>query len=187
MARSDAGVIPVVRVAFARGCGDVAFPARLPQGTGRAAFGAITSMVPGTPPVGTDLTGNLVYYCRDLDQPAAVSLVRDKPCRDGFAAVGVSSTREFLLGAAVCIPGSRRRAADAAGARPDLGPVGSGEPSPHRYAQSGDRLAAGPSRHRHPEHRPAGAPDGGCGPISVRSHRMRSRVMVCACSRPHDP
>lgn len=186
MARSDAGVIPVVRVAFARGCGDVAFPARLPQGTGRAAFGAITSMVPGTPPVGTDLTGNLVYYCRDLDQPAAVSLVRDKPCRDGFAAVGVSSTREFLLGAAVCIPGSRRRAADAAGARSDLGPVGSGEPSPTGMRNSATCVLLA-SRHRYPGQCPAGAPDGGCGPTAARSHPMRSRIMVCACSRPHDP
>jgi multicomponent Na+:H+ antiporter subunit E len=58
--------------------GYVVFPTRIPPGTGRAAFGAITSMVPGTLAVGTDLDGNLVYHCLDLDQPVAASLARDE-------------------------------------------------------------------------------------------------------------
>jgi multicomponent Na+:H+ antiporter subunit E len=58
--------------------GYVAFPTRLPPGAGRAAFGAITSLVPGTLSVGTDPAGNLVYHCLDLDQPVAVSLARDE-------------------------------------------------------------------------------------------------------------
>jgi multicomponent Na+:H+ antiporter subunit E len=58
--------------------GYVAFPTRLPPGTGRGAFGAITSSVPGTLAVGTDLAGNLVYHCLDLDKPVAASLARDE-------------------------------------------------------------------------------------------------------------
>jgi len=58
--------------------GYVAFPTRFAPGTGRAAFGAITSLMPGTLPVGTDLNGNLIYHCLDLDQPVAASLARDE-------------------------------------------------------------------------------------------------------------
>jgi multicomponent Na+:H+ antiporter subunit E len=58
--------------------GYVAFPTRLPPGTGRGAFGAITSMVPGTLAVGTDHNGNLIYHCLDLDQPVAASLAHDE-------------------------------------------------------------------------------------------------------------
>ncbi len=58
--------------------GYVAYPTRLPPGTGRGAFGAITSLVPGTLSVGTDFNGNLVYHCLDLDQPVAASLARDE-------------------------------------------------------------------------------------------------------------
>ncbi|QVL47202.1 MAG: Na+/H+ antiporter subunit E [Thiocapsa sp.] len=58
--------------------GYVAFPTGFAPGTGRAAFGAITSLMPGTLPVGTDLNGNLIYHCLDLDQPVAASLARDE-------------------------------------------------------------------------------------------------------------
>lgn len=58
--------------------GYVAFPTRFPPGTARSAFGAITSLVPGTLSVGTDLAGNLVYHCLDLDKPLAASLARDE-------------------------------------------------------------------------------------------------------------
>jgi multicomponent Na+:H+ antiporter subunit E len=58
--------------------GYVAFPTGLPPGTGRSAFVAITSSVPGTLSVGTDRAGNLVYHCLDLDQPVAASLARDE-------------------------------------------------------------------------------------------------------------
>lgn len=58
--------------------GYLVIPSRLPPGTWRAAFGALTSLVPGTLPVGADLEGNLVYHCLDLDQPLAASLARDE-------------------------------------------------------------------------------------------------------------
>jgi multicomponent Na+:H+ antiporter subunit E len=58
--------------------GYVAFPTRLPPGTGRAVFGAVTGSIPGTLPVGTDLDGNLIYHCLDLDQPVVASLARDE-------------------------------------------------------------------------------------------------------------
>ncbi|AFL73381.1 Na+/H+ antiporter subunit E [Thiocystis violascens] len=58
--------------------GDLAFPTRLPPGTERAAFGAITSLMPGTLPVGTDDHDQLVYHCLDLDQPVAAGLARDE-------------------------------------------------------------------------------------------------------------
>ena len=58
--------------------GDLAFPTRFPPGTGRAAFGAITSLMPGTLPVGTDDHDRLVYHCLDLDQPITAGLARDE-------------------------------------------------------------------------------------------------------------
>lgn len=58
--------------------GDLAFPTRLPPGTGRAAFGAITSLMPGTLPVGTDDHDRLVFHCLDLDQPITAGLARDE-------------------------------------------------------------------------------------------------------------
>jgi multicomponent Na+:H+ antiporter subunit E len=58
--------------------GYMAFPTRLSPGAGRSVFGVITSSVPGTLSVGTDLAGNLVYHCLDLDQPVVASLARDE-------------------------------------------------------------------------------------------------------------
>jgi multicomponent Na+:H+ antiporter subunit E len=58
--------------------GFVAYPVRLPRGQGRAAFGAFTSLMPGTLPVGTDANDALVYHCLDLDQPVAAGLARDE-------------------------------------------------------------------------------------------------------------
>jgi multicomponent Na+:H+ antiporter subunit E len=58
--------------------GYLAYPVRLPAGPGRAAFGAITSLMPGTLPVGTDANDALVYHCLDLDQPVAAGLARDE-------------------------------------------------------------------------------------------------------------
>ncbi|MBK5962674.1 sodium:proton antiporter [Thiocystis minor] len=58
--------------------GDLTFPTRLPPGTERAAFGAITSLMPGTLPVGTDDHDRLLYHCLDLDQPVAAGLARDE-------------------------------------------------------------------------------------------------------------
>lgn len=58
--------------------GFMAYPVRLPPGQGRAAFGAFTSLMPGTLPVGTDSDDTLVYHCLDLDQPVATNLARDE-------------------------------------------------------------------------------------------------------------
>jgi multicomponent Na+:H+ antiporter subunit E len=58
--------------------GYLAYPVRIPDGPRRAAFGAFTSLMPGTLPVGTDRDGSLVYHCLDLGQPIAVSLARDE-------------------------------------------------------------------------------------------------------------
>jgi multicomponent Na+:H+ antiporter subunit E len=73
--------------------GYVAFPTRFAPGTGRAAFGAITSLMPGTLPLGTDQNDNLIYHCLDLDQPVAASLARDEALlrrvRAGGSAVDV--------------------------------------------------------------------------------------------------
>ena len=49
--------------------GFLVYPARLAPGTARATFGALTAMVPGTAPVGTDGDGAMVYHCLDLSQP----------------------------------------------------------------------------------------------------------------------
>jgi multicomponent Na+:H+ antiporter subunit E len=58
--------------------GYLAYPVRIPGGPRRAAFGAFTSLMPGTLPVGEDRDGSLVYHCLDLDQPIASSLARDE-------------------------------------------------------------------------------------------------------------
>ena len=58
--------------------GYLAYPVRIPDGPRRAAFGAFTSLMPGTLPVGTDRDGSLVYHCLDLEQPIAASLARDE-------------------------------------------------------------------------------------------------------------
>jgi multicomponent Na+:H+ antiporter subunit E len=49
--------------------GFLIYPTRIAPGPARAAFGALTSMVPGTVPVGKDSDGALVYHCLDLGQP----------------------------------------------------------------------------------------------------------------------
>ncbi|HYN78694.1 MAG TPA: Na+/H+ antiporter subunit E [Lamprocystis sp. (in: g-proteobacteria)] len=58
--------------------GYLAYPVRLPPGPKRDAFGAVTSLMPGTLPVGTDTNGALVYHCLDMDQPVAANLSRDE-------------------------------------------------------------------------------------------------------------
>jgi multicomponent Na+:H+ antiporter subunit E len=71
--------------------GFLAYPVRIPDGPRRAAFGALTSLMPGTLPVGGDPDGALVYHCLDLDQPIASSLARDEDllvAAQGGAATG---------------------------------------------------------------------------------------------------
>ena len=58
--------------------GHLTYPVRIPDGPRRAAFGAFTSLMPGTLPIGTDRDGALVYHCLDLDQPIAAGLARDE-------------------------------------------------------------------------------------------------------------
>jgi multicomponent Na+:H+ antiporter subunit E len=58
--------------------GYLAYPVRIPEGPRRAAFGALTSLMPGTLPVGEDRDGSLVYHCLDLEQPIAASLACDE-------------------------------------------------------------------------------------------------------------
>jgi len=58
--------------------GFLAYRVGLPPGPGRSAFGALTSLMPGTLPVGTDRDDALVYHCLDLDQPVAEGLAREE-------------------------------------------------------------------------------------------------------------
>ena len=55
--------------------GFLVYPTLIAPGPARAAFGALTSMVPGTVPVGKDSDGALVYHCLDLGQPVEEDLV----------------------------------------------------------------------------------------------------------------
>ena len=54
------------------------YPTGLRPGPGRAAFGALTSLVPGTLPVETDRPAGLIYHALDLRQPVAAGLARDE-------------------------------------------------------------------------------------------------------------
>lgn len=58
--------------------GFVSHPLRLPAGTARDAFCALTSLLPGTVPVGTDSHGTLLIHGLDLDQPIAAQLAADE-------------------------------------------------------------------------------------------------------------
>lgn len=54
------------------------YPARSTSEIGRAAFGAFTSLMPGTIPVGSDPEGTITYHCLDTDQPVTAALARDE-------------------------------------------------------------------------------------------------------------
>jgi multicomponent Na+:H+ antiporter subunit E len=58
--------------------GLVNYPCRLTSRGERAAFCAISSLLPGTLPTGSDENGVLVIHCLDLDQPVAASLTREE-------------------------------------------------------------------------------------------------------------
>jgi multicomponent Na+:H+ antiporter subunit E len=58
--------------------GYIAYPLRIRTEPGRAVFGAYTSLMPGTLPVGSDAQGALVYHCLDLEQPVAAGLAKDE-------------------------------------------------------------------------------------------------------------
>ena len=57
--------------------GFVAFPTCFPPGAARNAFTTLTSLLPGTVPVGDD-GGSLVYHCLDVDQPVASQLAAEE-------------------------------------------------------------------------------------------------------------
>jgi multicomponent Na+:H+ antiporter subunit E len=54
--------------------GLVACPLRLPAGGKRSAFCALSSLMPGTLPTGTDEQGALLVHCLDMSQPVAANL-----------------------------------------------------------------------------------------------------------------
>ena len=54
--------------------GLVPCPLRLPEGGKRSAFCALSSLMPGTLPTGTDEQGALLVHCLDIGQPVAANL-----------------------------------------------------------------------------------------------------------------
>lgn len=72
----------VARLAFAPRLalrpGYLNYPVRIPPGPGRALFGALTSLVPGTLAVGAGPRDTLVYHCLDPSRPVAEGLAADE-------------------------------------------------------------------------------------------------------------
>jgi multicomponent Na+:H+ antiporter subunit E len=58
--------------------GLVACPLRLPSGGERSAFCALSSLMPGTLPTGTDEQGALLVHCLDMSQPVAANLAAEE-------------------------------------------------------------------------------------------------------------
>ena len=58
--------------------GLVACPLRLPAGNKRSAFCALSSLMPGTLPTGTDEQGALLVHCLDMSQPVAATLAAEE-------------------------------------------------------------------------------------------------------------
>jgi multicomponent Na+:H+ antiporter subunit E len=58
--------------------GFLAYLLRIRTEAGRAVFGAYTSLMPGTLPVGSESDGAMVYHCLDLDQPISAGLAKDE-------------------------------------------------------------------------------------------------------------
>ena len=57
--------------------GFVAFPVQMPAGAARNTFTALTSLLPGTVPVGEDREC-VVYHCLDVDQPILSQLAAEE-------------------------------------------------------------------------------------------------------------
>jgi multicomponent Na+:H+ antiporter subunit E len=57
--------------------GFVAFPVQVPAGAARNTFTTLTSLLPGTVPVGED-RGCVVYHCLDVDQPILSQLAAEE-------------------------------------------------------------------------------------------------------------
>ena len=58
--------------------GLVACPLRLPTGGKRSAFCALSSLMPGTLPTGTDARGARLGHCLDMSQPVAANLAAEE-------------------------------------------------------------------------------------------------------------
>jgi len=58
--------------------GFVACPLRMPPGGERSAFCALSSLLPGTLPTGTDENGALLVHCLDNGQPVAANLAAEE-------------------------------------------------------------------------------------------------------------
>jgi multicomponent Na+:H+ antiporter subunit E len=58
--------------------GLVACPLRLAAGNKRSAFCALSSLMPGTLPTGTDEQGALLVHCLDMRQPVAANLAAEE-------------------------------------------------------------------------------------------------------------
>ena len=58
--------------------GFVAFPARLPPGRARMAFTTLTSLLPGTLPLGEDAAAAERFHCLDTAQPVLAQLAEEE-------------------------------------------------------------------------------------------------------------
>ena len=58
--------------------GLIAFATQIPPGTARDAFCMMTSLLPGTLPLGTDENGAIVFHCLDTRQPIAANLALEE-------------------------------------------------------------------------------------------------------------
>jgi len=74
--------VDIARRAFSPGMplklGYVVYPVALPPSAARNLFMAVTSLMPGTLPAGSDESGALVYHCLDVDQPVTEQLQREE-------------------------------------------------------------------------------------------------------------
>jgi len=57
--------------------GFVTYPVRFPPGATRNVFTTLTSLLPGTVPIGEE-SGELVYHCLDVDQPVISQLAAEE-------------------------------------------------------------------------------------------------------------
>jgi multicomponent Na+:H+ antiporter subunit E len=58
--------------------GFVHYPAGLPSGPARNMFTSLTSLLPGSVPIGADAKGRLLIHCLDVDQPISAQLVAEE-------------------------------------------------------------------------------------------------------------
>src|SRR5262249_36627949 len=57
--------------------GFVSYPVRFPPGSRRNVFTTLTSLLPGTVPIGEE-RNELVYHCLDVDQPVVAQLAAEE-------------------------------------------------------------------------------------------------------------